>query len=150
MPQLAIPVIMYTIFSSIIFSNGALLNMAGAIKTIVLLLKAFTTGFAISLAVGLLVVPTNCREVWWKILGGYLEVSKALLREQVLLSRHPKETGLLRLCRNRFCSNMNLCRPTICLPRVKKRNRMDHIAARSPLFRYHHSQPFRRPILTSL
>lgn len=82
-PQLAIPVIMYTIFASIVFSNGALFDMARTISIVVLLLKAFTTGFAISLAVGLLVVPVNCREIWWKILGGYLQVSKALLNEQV-------------------------------------------------------------------
>lgn len=83
-PQLAIPVIMYTIFASTIFSNGALYDMARAVKIVVLLLKAFTTGFAISLAVGLLVVPLNCRDIWWKIFGGYLQVSRALLMEQVL------------------------------------------------------------------
>lgn len=150
-PQLAIPVIMYTIFASTIFSNGALYDMTRTIKITVLLLKAFTTGFAISLAVGLLIFPANCREIWWKILGGYLQVSRALLREQVFISSLHQSSGatrLLRLSRNPFCNNTNLCRPTIYLHRVKKK-RTDHTAKKS-LFQYDRLKPFRRPTQTSM
>lgn len=84
-PQLAIPVIIYTIFISVVYTNGPVFSMARSISIVVLLVKAFMTGFALSLVVGLLVVPANCRQIWWKIFEGYLQTSKALLNEQVFL-----------------------------------------------------------------
>ncbi|KAH8152686.1 uncharacterized protein LAJ45_03527 [Morchella importuna] len=81
-PALSIPVILYTIFISVVFTYGPLLTMPRAISIVVLLLKAFMTGFALSLVVGLVVIPVNCRMVWWRGVGGYLEGCKKLLKEQ--------------------------------------------------------------------
>jgi hypothetical protein len=82
-PALSIPVILYTIFISVVFTYGPLLTMPRAISIVVLLIKAFMTGFALSLVVGVVVIPVNCRMVWWRGVGGYLEGCKTLLKEQV-------------------------------------------------------------------
>ncbi|KAI5838861.1 hypothetical protein DFP73DRAFT_249229 [Morchella snyderi] len=82
MPALSIPVILYTIFISIVFTYGPLITMPRAISIVVLLIKAFMTGFALSLVVGVVVIPVNCRVVWWRVVGGYLEGCKTLLKEQ--------------------------------------------------------------------
>ncbi|KAL7269567.1 hypothetical protein RUND412_007759 [Rhizina undulata] len=81
-PELAFPAIMYTIFTSIIFSYGATFTLQRAISTAVILLKAFMTGFGLALGVSLIVIPVNCRVVWFKKVGGYIILSKLLLVEQ--------------------------------------------------------------------
>jgi len=82
-PSLAIPVIMYTIFVSIIYTNGGIYTMDRAIYTVVLMLKCFFTGYGLAFAVGMVVYPMNCRHIWWKVFAGYLLTSEKLLVEQV-------------------------------------------------------------------
>lgn len=57
--------------------------MSRLIATAVLLLKCFYTGYGLAFAVGMVVFPMNCREIWWKVFAGYLLTSKKLLVEQV-------------------------------------------------------------------
>ncbi|KAL7273892.1 hypothetical protein RUND412_003222 [Rhizina undulata] len=99
-PELAFPVIIYTIFTSIIFPYGATFTLQRAISTVVILLKAFLTGFGLALDVSLIVIPVNCRVVWFKKVGGYITLSKLLLVEQdnaeLVVPRkiHPKSGGM--------------------------------------------------------
>lgn len=81
-PQFAFPVINYTILTATTYTYGAIYTMPQVIAMIKLLLKAFMTGYGLALAVGLIVLPVNCRDVWKKIAVGYLETSKKLLIEQ--------------------------------------------------------------------
>lgn len=92
-PSLAIPVIMYTIFVSIIYTNGGLYTMARSIATVVLMLKCFFTGYGLAFAIGMVVFPINCRQIWWKIFAGYLLTSEKLLVEQVWIKNSALGSG---------------------------------------------------------
>ncbi|PWW80177.1 hypothetical protein C7212DRAFT_273804 [Tuber magnatum] len=92
-PSLSIPVIMYTVFVSIIFTSGGLYTMPRAITTVVLMLKCFFTGYGLAFAVGMVVFPVNCRQIWWKVFAGYLLTSKGLLEEQKNFLRQHETIG---------------------------------------------------------
>ncbi|CAZ85468.1 unnamed protein product [Tuber melanosporum] len=92
-PSLALPVIMYTIFVSIIYTNGGLYTMPQAINAVVLMLKCFFTGYGLAFAVGMIVFPVNCRQIWWKVFAGYLLTSKQLLVEQKNFLRQHETMG---------------------------------------------------------
>ncbi|RPB03301.1 hypothetical protein L873DRAFT_1731742 [Choiromyces venosus 120613-1] len=92
-PSLAIPVIMYTIFVSIIYTSGGLYTMSRAIATVILMLKCFFTGYGLAFTVGMIVFPMNCRQIWWKIFAGYLLTSKGLLVEQKNFLRQHETMG---------------------------------------------------------
>ncbi|KAG0644219.1 hypothetical protein HOY80DRAFT_915441 [Tuber brumale] len=92
-PSLALPVIMYTIFVSIIYTNGGLYTMPQAINVVVLMLKCFFTGHGLAFAVGMVVFPVNCRQIWWKIFAGYLLTSEQLLVEQKNFLRQHETMG---------------------------------------------------------
>lgn len=82
-PLLAFPVIFYTTFIGICYTyGGGFYAMPQFVILVKLLLKAFLTGFAMSLGVGLVIFPLTQRDTFTKIATGYLKASQKLLLEQ--------------------------------------------------------------------
>lgn len=79
-PQLAFPVIVYSIFVNVAATNGFLFITTPQAEAFVWkLLHTFWTGFAIGTGVSLFIIPVTCRKVLMKEVTGYVGLLRGAL-----------------------------------------------------------------------
>lgn len=80
-PQFAFPSVLYSIFTNVASTSGAVYQTTAQVEVFVRrLLEAFLTGFAIATVVSLVVMPISCRTVVTKEITGYVGALRGALK----------------------------------------------------------------------
>lgn len=80
-PQFAFPCVLYSIFTNVASTSGTMFQTTAQVEAFVKkLLQSFLTGFAITTAVSLFILPISCRKVVTKEFTGYIGALRGALQ----------------------------------------------------------------------